>query len=100
MKNVNALLLFTVLSFLAGCADPFIYYRQSVSPNEYFADVAECDRQTDRIIPLTSDGNVLRRLHNYCLSEKGYTLTDQRTTKPWRRKDVETLLVSVVRSYP
>ena len=100
MKTINALLLLTVLTFLAGCADLFVYYRQGVPPGEYFADMAECDRRTDRIIPLVSDGDVLRRLHNYCLSEKGYTLTDPRTAKPWRRKDVETLLGSVVRNYP
>lgn len=100
MKRLMGIFVTIFLLFFAGCADPFIYYRRDVSPYKYFADVAKCDHQTDRIIPLVSDGNILYRLHNYCLSEMGYTLTDPKTAIPWRRKEVEIKLGAKVKDYP
>jgi len=72
-----------------SCADPFIYYRNGVPPNEYRDDVADCNRRVTRIADLVSNGNVLYRLFNHCMSESGYTLTDPKTARPWNRRDVE-----------
>lgn len=77
------------LSLLASCADPFVWYRSGVPANEYRADVADCVSETDRFTTLVG-GDTLYRLFNYCMAEeKGYTLTDPKTARPWNRKDVE-----------
>lgn len=82
------ILLFAAL-LLTSCADPFVYYRRGVAPDEYRADAAECRHEAGRLAPLISDGNALYALRNYCLAERGYTLTDPRTGRPWSRTAVE-----------
>ena len=78
-----------VLILLAGCADPFVWYRRGVPADEYRADVADCTRYADQFTTLIS-GDALYRLFNYCMAEeKGYTLTDPKTSRPWKRGDVE-----------
>lgn len=86
---MRTLLLITLIILTASCADPFTYYRRGTSAERYAADVAACDHHVASISDLIYDGNTLYRLRNHCLSELGYTLTDPRTGRPWRRREVE-----------
>lgn len=89
MINIRLLLL-VVLGVLVGCADPFIYYRRDVSLGQYLKDTEECEYESARYASLVSDGNVLYRIRNFCMSERDYTLTDRENRgRPWNRKDVE-----------
>jgi len=85
MKTITLLLVI----LLAGCADPFIHYRQGVPAERYYDDVADCEREVTRYASLIWDGHALHQLESHCMSEKGYTLTDPKTARPWDRKDVE-----------